>query len=97
MNLMELMSLKGMAEKLTLSDGVEQFEPILAKLGINDVSLVKHVLEAARVASQNPTETVADFVSNGGLGRLLAGQKGADVENEHVISCVHCGELIVLT
>lgn len=96
MNLLDLMSLQSLAEKVTLDSPMEAISPILRKFGIEDDEMAARVLGAAQLVSQDPTETVMAFIKNGGLLRLVAGQKHNPDEEDQIIQCPHCEEMIVL-
>jgi hypothetical protein len=93
MDLFKLLSLKGQLEEMKLSDDPAAFMPALKALGVEDLSVAEKVLTAARAVTHNPEQTVAEFVSNGGLMRLLAGEKAGDDEDV-ILQCPHCKESI---
>jgi len=95
MDFLTLMSLKGKAEKLSLSMTSDDALALLEPLGFNDRTVVDGVLSAARTVATDPMQTVSQFVQDGGLVRLLAGQKSKP--EDAAIECPHCNQVIFMT
>lgn len=81
-------------EKLSLTDSPESFIDLLGKLGVKDDDLVRKLHGAVRIASRDPEQTVMEFVRDGGLSRLLAGEKGDAVVEDVILTCPHCVKTI---
>lgn len=95
MDFFTLMSLKGKAEKLSISMTPDDALALLEPLGFSDRGVVESVLSAARMVATDPMQTVSQFVSDGGLARLLAGQKSKP--EDAAIECPHCNQVIFMT
>jgi len=98
MDMMKLVSLHSMAKSVTLDSPVEKFIELLSPLGKVDPSLISKVQAAAKLASSDPSQTIASFVNDGGLVRLLSGQgHNPDQSDVQPIECPHCSQVIFLS
>jgi hypothetical protein len=95
MNLFDIMSLKGHAEKLTLTASSDDVLKLLSPFGFTDKGAVDGVMMAARAISNNPEQSIASFVQDGGLVKLMSGQNKKD--EDAAIECPHCNQVIFLT
>jgi len=95
MGLVELLQLKGLADKMTVSSDPSEFIKIAESLGSKDPALVTSIATAVRATSRNPEETITEWFQGGGLARLLAGQKAKE-EEEIVLQFPHCSKMLFL-
>lgn len=96
----KLSSISSSLKNLTVHSTVDEVMPLLSHLGVQvDSNLVEGVLVTLKATATNPTDTLMEYVQNGGLLRALAGVSRAQIErqleeSEGVIQCPHCSELI---
>lgn len=62
----------------------------LSLLGFSDRGTIENFLTAAKRVSTGDSETVMDFITNGGLARLFASK---NAKSSLIVQCTHCGEL----
>jgi len=95
MGLVELLQLKGTADKMSVSSDPSEFIKIAESLGSKDPALPTLIAKAIKATARNPEETITEWFQGGGLARLLAGQK-AEEEEESVLQCPHCRKILFL-
>lgn len=98
MGFLELMDLKGQAEKLSLMAEPDAFSKIAEVVGIKDMSVVESVVKAARLTSRDPSQSVMEWFQDGGLARLIAGKQADQTgEQDTVLQCPHCSGVLIIS
>lgn len=97
MNVLKLLGMAGKLDTLTLASPAEEFDEVLDALGVTDKSVATSVLAAARIVSNDPSETINSFIKDGGLMRIVLGKTPAQIDMESgPIMCPHCSGTIFL-
>lgn len=95
MDFLALLSLKAKAEALNLASPTSAVMAILAPFGFTDEKTVESVLSVARSLSSDPSQSIASFVQEGGLVKMMAGPQTKT--EDAAIECPHCGGVIFLS
>lgn len=71
---------------------VEEAAKALSVLGFTNTEQVESFVRFAQAASLDPSETIMDFITNGGIARIFTNRQSQD-SGPVIVQCVHCGEL----
>lgn len=88
-----LPSLMESMKNVSLSSSIKEFDPLVEFIGREHEEQVIGFLAAAKIVATNPDDSLSQFIQDGGLTRMLAGQKAAEPV-EQVLECPTCKAII---